>query len=68
MSEEAQAKKVVVDEDICIGCGGCVSVAPDYFELNEDGKSVVIKEYNESDQKLIEEAITACPVQAITLE
>lgn len=68
MSEEAQTKKVVVDEDICIGCGGCVSVAPDYFKLNEEGKSVVIKEYSESDQKLIEEAIAACPVQAITLE
>lgn len=68
MSEEARAKKVVVDGGTCIGCGGCISVAPDYFELDDEGKSQVIKEYSESDQKLIEEAIAACPVQAITLE
>ena len=69
MEEAKEAtKKVMVDQELCIGCGGCVGVAPDYFKLNDEGKSEVIKEYDEADEKLIEEAITACPVQAITLE
>jgi len=68
MSEEKTSKKIVVDDELCIGCGGCVGVAPAYFELNEEGKSVAIKAYDEADAALIKEAADACPVQAITIE
>lgn len=66
--EEKTAKKIVVDQEVCIGCGGCVGVAPEHFKLNDEGKSEVIKQYDEADRELIEEAINACPVQAISLE
>lgn len=56
--------KVVVDDDMCIGCGACVSACPECFELNENGKSVVIA--HECSCDLGEVAIN-CPVQAITV-
>ncbi|MBR4693477.1 MAG: ferredoxin [Bacilli bacterium] len=53
---------VKVDETKCIGCGACVSIAPENFDFNEAGLSQVIKdETNET----VKEAIDACPVGAI---
>ena len=57
--------KVVVDDDLCIGCGACVSACPECFELNEDGKSVVIE--NVTCGCDLEEVALDCPVQAITV-
>lgn len=34
-------KKLVVDQDKCIGCGACVALAPEVFELRDDGKAQV---------------------------
>ncbi len=51
---------VTVDENKCIGCGVCVSVCPDGFEM-KDGKSHV----RNADAKCIDEAISSCPVEAI---
>lgn len=65
MSED---KKLSVDKDKCIGCGSCVSIAEEYFKLGEDGKSEVIKKYDEKNKDLVSEAIDACPVGAITLK
>lgn len=55
-----------VDQKKCIGCGACVAVCPDVFELNKDGKSVVKnpKGCSKCDCKA---AADTCPVQAITL-
>ena len=61
------AKKIMVDAEICIGCGHCEAVARDYFKLNKDGKSEVIKEYNEKDEAAIDEAYRGCPVEAISI-
>jgi len=61
-------KKIVVDQDLCIGCGTCISVAPAYFEFNDEGKSKVKKEYDPDDDGLIQEAIGDCPSDAISLK
>lgn len=55
---------IKIDKDKCIGCGTCVSIAPDTFELSNDGKSKVIKPNAEG--KEIEEAIESCPNRAIS--
>ncbi len=63
-------KKPVVDKDTCIGCGTCVALYPEVFELGEDGKAEV-KLQNSKTPKLqakIEEVIEACPVGAISDE
>jgi len=66
MAEEAKEKLVVADS--CIGCGTCENIAPEYFEVKDDGMSHVKKDYDEKDKDIIDEAIDSCPVQAITLE
>ena len=60
------AKRVVVDQETCIGCGTCAGLCPDIFELDETlGKSQVIRPEG-GDNACIEEAIASCPVQAIS--
>ncbi len=58
--------KVGVDEEKCIGCGACVSICPEVFELGENGKSVV--KQKETELECVKEAKEACPVGAITVD
>lgn len=58
--------KVNVDKKKCIGCGACVSVCPDGFELDGDGKSVAKKK--DCDLDCCKEAKDVCPVGAISLK
>lgn len=55
--------KVVVDQKKCIGCGNCVAVCPDSFELI-DGKSKPKQEVVDS-LGCIKEAADSCPVKCI---
>lgn len=59
--------KVVVDEDKCIGCGLCVSLAPKSFLLDKDGKSEVINPPKDKEE-IIKNATESCPVEAIEME
>ena len=52
---------VKVDKNKCIGCGACISVCPEGFEL-KDGKSIV----KNTGASCIDKAIESCPVQAIS--
>ena len=64
-----KSKKIVIDRDVCISCGACVNISPEHFRLNEDDfKSEVIKQYDEKDKDVIEEAVNNCPVGAISLK
>ncbi|MBL7159079.1 ferredoxin [Candidatus Microgenomates bacterium] len=58
-------KKLVIDKDLCIGCGTCATLAPKTFKLADDGKAQVINQEGD-DQEAIENAIDSCPVQAIS--
>jgi len=29
--------KIIQERDKCIGCGACVAVCPDYWEMSDDG-------------------------------
>jgi len=60
--------KVNVNKDKCIGCGFCVAVCPEVFELGEDGKSYVKGDVSKCDEKTLKEAAEGCPVNAITIE
>ena len=58
--------KVKVNQENCIGCGLCASVAEDVFELNDEGKSVVkVNTVLEDKQDEAKDAIEGCPVAAI---
>jgi len=61
--------KVIVDQDVCIGCGACEEICPAVFHLDEEiGKSVVIDEEACEYAGCCEAAEENCPVEAITLE
>lgn len=52
---------VKIDKNKCIGCGSCVAVCPEGFEIVE-GKAKV----KSAKAKCIDKAIEACPVGAIS--
>lgn len=61
--------KVKVIENICIGCGGCQALAPEMFEINDNGvaetrKTIIPEEYVE----ITKEAQGNCPTGAIDIE
>ncbi|MFH1682526.1 MAG: ferredoxin [Candidatus Woesearchaeota archaeon] len=62
--------KITVDQDTCIGCGACTAVAPDLFEMDDNGKSKAKKGETSSEKELkaAQEAEETCPVQAIKVE
>jgi ferredoxin len=55
---------IKVDKNKCIGCGLCVSMCPDVFKMDDEGKSVVISQDNKECAK---EAVASCPVKAISI-
>ncbi|MEN6358072.1 MAG: ferredoxin [Armatimonadota bacterium] len=58
--------KIVVDRIKCQGIGACVGTAPDVFEIDSEGKAVVIN-IQGSDDDTVFAAAEACPLDAITL-
>lgn len=58
--------KVTVDENACVGCGLCVNLCPNVFELNESG--IVKVKANESEGCDLQDIASQCPVNAITVE
>jgi len=54
---------VSIDKSKCIGCGACVSICGEVFELKDDGKAYV---KSQKDAPCIKEAIDSCPVDAIS--
>ena len=58
------AREVYVDQEVCIGCGLCVSIIPGVFRLNDAGVSEV-NDQSGSNEPMIQEAIDSCPVNCI---
>ncbi len=58
--------KLKVNQDVCIGCGACQAIAPDVFEINDEGFAQTKVE--EIPEEALNDAIDAkegCPVSAI---
>jgi len=61
--------KARVAENICIGCGACQAIAPDEFELNDNGFAEAINtEVKEENVEIVNEAKDNCPTGAITID
>ncbi|WP_036490605.1 ferredoxin [Nocardioides sp. CF8] len=61
--------KIVLDETKCSSLGMCESVAPDFFEVGDDGELNLLDVNPPADQReLIEEAVAACPTGALSIE
>jgi ferredoxin len=60
--------KVVVDQDLCMGCGVCEIIAPEIFELGDELHAIVILDpISEKYRLIVEEAIAECPEVAIKI-
>jgi len=58
--------KIEFHRDECIGCGACVSVCPDNWELKGDKSHPKKTELNEIGCN--QEAVDVCPVQCIKIK
>ncbi|MFA5565395.1 MAG: ferredoxin [Acidimicrobiia bacterium] len=63
------AFKVVVDFDLCESNALCMAIAPEVFEVRDDDFLYILDETpDDSLRSAVEEAVTACPKQAISIE
>jgi len=60
--------KVIVDRALCTGIGICESLAPELFEIGDDGDLVLLRD-DVTDGELagVEAAILQCPTEALRL-
>ena len=66
-ADESVSKMLEIKEEYCIGCGICVNMLPDYYEM-ENNKAVVRKNPEGIHVlKAINESINKCPAKAIVL-
>lgn len=60
--------KACVDKETCIGCGLCASLAPDIFEMEDDGLAGVVGEVTSTNEADVKNAEESCPVCAIKVD
>lgn len=61
--------KVKIIEEACIGCGACVAIVNEVFELNDNGIAFVKSEgIKEENKEAIMDAANSCPTGAIEVE
>lgn len=61
--------KVRVNQDACIGCGACLAICEDVFDMNENGLShVKVDTVPEDKVEACKEALESCPTGAISEE
>jgi len=53
-----------VNKENCIGCGACVSMAPEIFSFDEDGLAEAKKETIPKESGI--QPLESCPVNAIS--
>lgn len=59
---------VQVDRDECIGAATCVNEVPAVFELDEEGIArVIAPEVDEAMTTAVEDAVSICPVEALSI-
>jgi ferredoxin len=57
--------RISIDRSLCSGYGVCESIAPDVFELGDDGLAVV--RTGLSEDEAVHEACDSCPAGAISI-
>jgi len=60
--------KATIDSDLCTGCGTCVDICPEVFEMMGDVVMVKFVVVPPKYEPACEEAAAECPLEAVTLE
>ena len=58
---------VKIDRLICVGFETCVEVAPELFQMDEEGIAIFTSDTNEVDKETVLEACKECPVDALVV-
>lgn len=66
VEREVHDVRVVIDRDLCVGFGDCVTEAPDAFDLDDEGVAVFTTP-EASIKSCLLDACASCPVDAITV-
>jgi ferredoxin len=60
--------RVIVDEDLCLGCGICEGLAPEVFSMaNEPFAEVLVDPVPEEFEEAVRQSAEECPEEAITI-
>ena len=60
--------RVIVDKELCTGCGLCVDTCPEVFEMGDDTAQVIADPIPESAETAARQAADKCPIEAIKVE
>lgn len=60
-------KKIVINQDLCIGCNTCASLNPDIFELDSTTFKAKVKQQPTEITPEILSVVNSCPVNAISI-
>jgi len=60
--------KATVDKDLCLGCGVCVEVCPEVFEMSDDKAQAKVNPVPPEAESGCCAAADQCPVEAIKIE
>jgi len=61
------AKRVKLDENLCMGCGICASIYPEAFQVNEETyKCEFVGNPEDISDDMLDQVISSCPEQAIS--
>lgn len=66
--ESNMERRVVLDEECCIGCGACAELCPDIFQMNDAEEKAYVILPEGGSEECIEDAITTCPNECISWE
>jgi ferredoxin len=60
--------KILVSEEMCIGCGDCEYSVPQVFEMGDDNiVMVIVDDVPEELQEQVQLAVETCPYEALAL-
>ncbi len=59
--------RVVADREACVGAGQCELLAPEVFEVDDDG-AVRVLQAEPEDDAAVRDAVGRCPTRALTVE
>lgn len=61
--------RAIANRDVCEGHGICESIAPEVFQVDDDGEvSVLAQNPPESEVNAVRLAVDSCPVAALLIE
>jgi ferredoxin len=58
--------RVTADRELCVGSGQCEMLAPDVFEVDDDG-TVHVLQAEPDDTHAVRQAAQQCPTRALSI-